>query len=956
MNFLGRCLYTKRGDFSIMFENIKNKILNNFESKVLIWDAVYSDQDFNNMLAYSREIIKRVLNGDSRTLLKFEHKVIFATLVEIARRKNLSEIDETNDKGFWDSVFYYLEINNTSKAYGLLTDSIKSLPITKATNQKKYYGTILMYALAPQRSLFSFFDLCYKLYKSDLEFNFTQEDKSFIEYCGMRLADIINQGRVGENDDISIGSNVYFIKIGIRQMAINMNDQLINIIERTINGINNLFHNIAFNNEASGYLEEKIKDWWQQKCNLVILDQKDFKKHMRAISQENIAATYVLENNEAHLVMPSIRLKEDSNTFIELHVPGEEPIIKQLTTRKNEFTTTTLPVKFKLNEVLKEEKSIILNVRVLNNEQPIYDSHEKLNRQFILFGAETEISKSLNEPTNYYFYTRDSSLLEQVKQKNMLKSQLAENLYNIYPKTGDTINGKSRTIIFAEYGKNKINPNIELIGSIIDVEWIKDDNHFKVYNNAPKLLVSRKISLHGIEIRINSSRIVLTGILDMIEDEANNCYVFNLERFICNEQPCHFSVYSNSDESELFREYLLLFKDISINFSNTILIADESNFVECKYEGNYLKRDFGIEKEELFMDFKGGELLIILPWIKWRIDNGQWTKASKKTPMWYENVLPSNGSILELEVPNSCSINDMKVFCISQENRNINGLKELDGKNGKFDLGRFIYSVGEYNTIKLLISYQGKEHILMTISTKEHFLNHPLGYSEDLLYWSPQGNFIGNDDCRFAVKLYNESDTFRFDNLSSTNEVIDVKQIQKNIYHLLITMYNSNSLLHQGKTVYTGDFILGIKEQLLFKNKEIIIQEIYCGYETSESNMEFKELIPTYFIDDLEYFHQDDRGYYLGRLGVYLIDGQKKYLNSMRNALEIHEKVNPVRVELITDEIIEVIAGYDVNNPDDFLGQLFYNKKTKFIDNQENKSYSKCINAYKIKIRRKGYV
>ena len=936
-----------------MNDLLKSKIKNSFNNQALIWNALFNDDEFEEMLSYSRQAIKYSLNSYSQSFSGIEKRVIFITLVEIARRKNSSMVDESNDRGFWDYVFVHLEIKYANSIYIILTESINSLSIVKATNKKKYYGTVLMHALAPQKSLFSFFDLCYNIYKNDLDFNFTQEDKSFIEYCAIRFAEIIDQGRIGEGEDISIGSNAYSIKIGLRQMSINMKDQFTNIIEKTIYLINQLFHNILQHTEQSGYLDEKVKEWWQNKFNSVNIDQKSFKYISRAISQESISVSYILENNEVYIFIPSIRLKEDGEVLLIIRDSNEQKTIIPVRTRKNEFTTTTVQHKLKLNDLTKDCILININVRIEINRNTIYNSESKLNRHFILFDGESEISKSINTSNNYFLYTRDNDLLETVKKKNIVKAQMSTYLYNIYPQNGDTINGKFRNLVFIDYRKNKVSQNIELIGNITNTEWIINDRHFQIFNNSPKLLVNNLVALNGLELRIDSKKILLADIAEKTLDEESNYYIFDLKLYICNEQPCHLSVYSYVNEKDLLVLDLVQFKDLKVHFNEPMYFSEGKKFVECIYNGNVIRSDFGFDKEELIVDFNSVFFVISIPWLKWRIDNGKWSNHSGKKTMWYKNVLPTNGSILEFEIPSPYSINDLKLYYSRNDLKNAIGPCELEANNGKFNLGRLIYSIGEYENIELSVCFIDNSFYFINISTKEHFACLPVSYSTDYLHWCPQESYIGNKECKFSLELINDSTKHSLNNLTLTDEIVDIKNIKKDVYKLSIVLHNPSSLLEHGKEIYKCDFIVGIKEQLRFKGKEMIIQEVYCGYEKSESNMVFEQLKPEYFIDNLEYILIDGDDYYLGNLGVISKEGKRIYLNSMKNSDDVYEKINPVGVRIITNTIIEIIAGFDVNSPDDSLGYLFFDKSTKFINNVENKKSPNCINGCKFISRRK---
>ncbi|MBW6536775.1 MAG: hypothetical protein K0B11_17340, partial [Mariniphaga sp.] len=109
------------------------------------------------------------------------HKLIFTTLVEIAKRwKDSDNEDDTEENSrFWDYISKHL-INEdyiNQKLYHGFTDVISQLGrkhlIPIVLTGKKYYSTLMMHSFSPKNSIFSFYDLCYNIFKKDLEFGFT---------------------------------------------------------------------------------------------------------------------------------------------------------------------------------------------------------------------------------------------------------------------------------------------------------------------------------------------------------------------------------------------------------------------------------------------------------------------------------------------------------------------------------------------------------------------------------------------------------------------------------------------------------------------------------------------------------------------------------------------------------------------------------------------------------------
>jgi hypothetical protein len=936
-----------------MNEILKSKINNAFDTSTIVGNTVFSADEFNEMLAITKQIIKIASYSVITLPTPIQKRILFATLVEIAKRRDSSFLEESNDEGFWEHVFFNLGVKYNKSDNLLITECIRSLSMIHATNKKKFYGTVLMHALAPEKSLFAFFDLCYNIYKFDLEFNYTHEDTSFIKYCAERFSEIIKYGKQGENEDISVGSYVYSIKIGLRQMSINMSDQFYYIIEKTIRTINHLFHNPRFRVDQIEYIDVKINEWWHSKDNLVSIDRKSSRNITRAVSKKNIEVVYMLENNEVFLLIPPIRLESDSKVVLEIYRNEKVIYNETLWTKRNAFITTTAQKKLRLQDIVDDNLSIKLNVVISADKDVIYKSGDKLNRQFILFGNELEISKTINTPNNYFLYSYDQALIDNINQKGIIKSQVADHLFNIYPQSGDSINGFKRTIIFIDSKKNRANQDVEVIGALAYVEWIYTDKYYQVFTSNVQLLINNETSLNGLVLHIDSQRIVISDLSDYHLDDDSKFRILDLSQYISKEKPVHLSIYSYLYKKEMLSIDFILFRNLKIQFGDPICYLGKKNFIEIDYDSAKIKTAFGIEKDELKVDFQNGILVISVPWMKWRIDYGDWNRSSINAVQWFKEALPSNGSILEIELPTPYLIDDYHLCYFFGSTKKLQGPIEISGKNGKYSLGALVYSISQYEAIFFMLYNKNAMFELLVLSTLEHFQSQPVIYSSNTLKWCPQRSFIGEKEHRFTLRLHNESSNFLIENLTMTNQTIDIVHIPKDLYQLSITMFSTNLFLSSKQEIYECEYRVGTKEELRLKGKEIIIQEVYCGNETPDKSIIFEQLIPTYFIDNLEYINVDGRDYYLGSFGVFTLEGKKRHLNRMENSRQVFEQINPVRIEFITNDIIYLLAGYNINDPDDYLGLLFYNRDKKYIDNQENKKKPNCVNAYKVTIRRK---
>lgn len=929
-------------------DNLLKKINEIYEQHQVIGEVNFTDEEFIVLSDLSIRAIQKASAMNNKNVSVSESRFIFIVLVEIAKRWNINDFDDDKDQGFWDFVCKNLEIKNTNENYKILTNVIKSLDVSKATNTKKHYSTVLMHALSPQKSLFAFFDLCYNIYRHDLDFSYSQEDKQIINLCATRFAQIIEEGRVGENNDLSIGTNAYSIMVGLRQMALNMPNEFENLMDETIFYINNFFHSIPYSLSSEKFITDKITEWWNQHQNKISDDKKTYRKEGRAVSEKNITAHYIYENGDAYLEIPSIRLENDGDVWLEIKNLGQQILSQELKTRKNEFTTTTIRQIIKLDNLLENSSKINLKIEISSGAKVLYNSKSKLNREFILFGNELEITKQITPPNNYLLYTLDSDLANSIS--HMINGQQS-NLYNIYPNSGDVITSNGRQIIFKEINKNQVVEDIEIFGAISNLEWIYQEKNFQVFSNDIKLLISKDLPLEGVELRIDAKRFLLTDIyIEQIIDEKFN--VLDITRFINKSHYFHLSVYSNKREKELFSANIVSFKDLKVEFNQPLYFAAGVKTVTIEYKGITNIKEFGLEQDDVVIDFNDGYFNISIPWFKWKKDGESYQNSTDYTPKWYKDFI-HNGSILEIDLPDAYAIAELKVFCYYGDLKNTSGRIEVERENNKFNLGRTIYSLGEYERVQCFCLLNGVRYELFIISTKEHFMSSPLIYAEQKLLWRPQNNLIGPEETEFIARLSDGKHKYKISQLTTDDQIIDIEQIVEEIYQAKITAINRTIFEEKKRLLWKQEITIGNKEKFKFKNKEIVLKSVYCGYETNDKRMWFLPLIPQYFIENLVYYEYKNKECFLGSLGVVLKDGKRKLLNEMRNSNKVWEKINPVKIEFITNKILEITAGFNIDDPDDYLGCLYYDNRRKSIHNEEEKAKDKCINAYKFEIRSK---
>ena len=614
--------------------NILQRVEQVFNDKKLIGNHDFTEDEYSSMVDYVGTLYD---NFD-----KNSYKLIFTTLVEIAKRWKQSDTTENDEEnnGYWDYVFKTL--------FGSDIDQ---------------NATVMMHSFAPKSSIYSFFDLCYNVFKKDLDFGFTSDDEWLCEIVAAQMKNVLG-GEYREDKKVSIGSSAYSIKIGLRSFALNedLSADFVQFIKDTFYQINKLFNKekiIAYTR-----LERYIVEWWKNKTETEKLsDETARKKRISTVSKQNIVAKYIRNDNEVFLCIPSIRLDDDTNPMqLLVYVDGKQIYSEEMRTKRGELVVATKQKEFELNDLLKRYDSVNVRIEITENGVVIFDSEENkttsLNREFILFDGEKEVFSQINKPTNYFVYSKDIDALKSIPAE---LTTWCTNLYNIYPNAGESLIGEIKQVLFVNKEKaERLGENACLIGNLAEVEWLLDDISCVVYTNIINLMVPENLNLKALELRIDSR---VYKLVDLVyERTENNCYLFGLLKsgLIEYNEPIELLLYSYEKEAILFTEYIIVLPNLEIKFNHFVYYGDIDRKVIITNNDKSKELSWSNQDIEVFCSLNDGILLIKIPYFKWQINNNEWHNKPIIKKLWYKNFL-ENGDFLEIDDPKE----DEKILVIT---------------------------------------------------------------------------------------------------------------------------------------------------------------------------------------------------------------------------------------------------------------------------------------------------
>lgn len=923
--------------------NLLQRVEQVFDEKKLIGNHDFTEDEYSLMVDYVGTMWD---NFD-----KNSYKLIFAALVEIAKRWKQADTTKNNEEnsGYWEYVFKTLfgsDIDQQlcQKYRNVINWLGKNSNIPIVTGGHNYYATLMMHSFAPKNSIYSFFDLCYNIFKKDFDFGFTRDDEWQCDGVAKKIAYFLGHG-YREDKKVSIGSSAYLIKIGLRSFALNedLSADFVKFINDTFYQINKLFNREKISEYTR--LERYIVEWWKNKTESEKLSDATARRiRVSTVSKLNIVAKYIRNDNEVFLCIPSIRLDDDTNTMrLLVYVDGEQVYSEEMRTKRGELVVATKQKEFELNDLLENHCSINVRIEITENGVIIFDSEKSkttlLNREFILFDGEIETFSQINKPTNYFVYSKDIDALRN-KPEDLIT--YGNNLYNIYPKAGERLTGETRQVFFVDKEKAaRLGRNACLVGNLADVEWFLDDISCVVYGYSVKLMVPENQNLKALELRIDRKPYKLQNL--KYEQFENNCYQYGLKALglISEKEPIEVSLYSYEIDAAILAETIILLPNLEIQFNRLFYYGDIERKVIITNDDESKVLSWSNQDNEIICSLNEGVLVIKVPYLKWRINNNKWHNEPINKKLWYKDFL-ENGDLLEINYPKE------------------DGLILIEGKadgipfeitknqSNKFEIGRAIYANENKQDVSIyFINGNNEKFELINIATKEHFVDNPLLYTDGKVLWNVEKTFIGDENNEFSLIAKSNSKNGKSESKKVGSSNIELRNFDEDIYEITVKIKDKNIFFKEERynTIFEGKLLVGLPEKLRFKGKVLYIDKVSAAFSDTDVRT-WIQPYSKYLLKDLEYLEDS---YYQGNLGV-IRDDKIMYLNSLENEKGEWDKINPVRIELRSNNSFWLVAGYDKEN-NDFLGELIFDNARRGlcnINSNDSKRYL-VVNLYKFK-------
>lgn len=903
-------------------EELKKKIAEAMNCE-FVGNCRFDDEELSKMYSYSEKRLREFEYGYINKISTLDYEILFVAMV------NSVKTWTSDEDTFWNRIAKKLSGTEicSQKLYHALTEIIDRLGernkiIYLNGTQKRYYSTILAHAFAPLQSTESFFELCWQIYCEDMAQNFDETDSIF-QIVSNELSKRFAKSKGDE--DFQLGSKIYNFRAGIKRIAVEQCDLLTEYIRNTINAIDKLFSSEPI--EKTTYYYSLLLNWWRNKETNFGIEKAKASLSTQIVSDYSaIKPRYINENGTVYLTVPAFRLLNNiyECPWIEIYTNDSLVYSEEMLTRGSGLSMSTKAYQIELSKILSDTSCFDIRLVITHGGTTIFDSRKSLERIFMLFNGEKEIFAQQCLPGNYQLYCRDLDFLLQYPT-NIKK--VNSSLFLVNTISGDVIQSKKRTVLFASEKQNR---DIWIYADKKnEVKFRQDDEEYDVLDGELKIAAfdSADLSDYGVKYEDTSWKLQ-----DFSKEIRDDIVYYNISELLNAGEPQKLIVFKFSTGKIICNVNVVKFNNINVTFDKAYYYGDAvTGTVSFSTQLFNHSTSFDIKQNEVELPIADGEIILSIPKIQWRIDDGDWNYSFNEKGCWYKTF--NNSSILELSVPTSVSYNILITPSCKP-------LEKSENRLNHYKIGQQIYSnIDCYDGSMVLLSIVGEKPFpLLCIHTKEKFVDAPYFlFAQRHFIWNPITTYIGGPDDAFTLKISDKyNNTLKSVSLPLKSMEIDINPIEDGFYTIEIFSSPKN-IFKKAESLYRHSIVIGDENQLRFKNKTIVISKVMLDNAISSSYMKTIYVEKLHFIGNIE-----DCIYYSGTMYFRHPDGRKIYLNTMKNDYGICETTNPVRIELRSNNTCWMVAGLESDDVNDFLGELFldhYNQLSNIANGNKPINY-----------------
>lgn len=880
-----------------------------------VGNYVFSDEELARVYDFTGCLLRNYDGGWGNSISQGYDELVFVAMV------NAVKTWKSDEDTFWDCIYKKLIGSyGSQKIYTYLTGVIDRLGkhgkiIYLSGCTKRYYATILAHAFAPLNSTESFLELCWNLYSEDMNFTNTKNDDTFALVAEELKRTFSNEKSL--EDDLKLGSGVYSLRAGIKRMAIDAPEEMVKYIEGTISLLDRVFGGEILDNDR--YYNTLIRDWWTEKEKSFGIAKPKRKSYERAITDySTIRPKYSYNGKQAILTIPSIRLKNNfyDMPLLNIYRNGELVDQREMYTFGSGLTMATKALALYADNLVFEDGAIDCTLEIVHCGDIIYNSKTSLFREYILFRDHREILQEECLPGNYILFA--PKLEEFSAHPESIKRVSGEpNLYILQAQEGELLQNLKRTVFFVvEKQKRNIRITADRKNN---TKFIHDGEEFIVIDGDLRVVVKSDIDISKYGVRYESTDFRLSAFTC---EESEGYKTFFITELLNVCEPQKINIFSYADNKIEASYNVVKFNSISITYDKKLYFDKENIGTVRFHTEKYDKRiSFDINQGNIVIPFDDGDIVLSPPVLRWKFGDSEFSMQYGED-LWYKNY--SNSAELVIDLPTEMGY---QVFL------NNNTVLSESAAFNSFKLGETLWSMLQDSKSEAII-FVKVEDIgvipILTVCLKEKLQFSPFAISGKEMLWDISKSFVGDSTPKFRISFC-ENETVKHS--LDISEILDenykghyfsLSELEIGIYDVTIDLMKRVGFVEKPIRLFEQQVVLGDINKIRFKGKCLRFEKVMLTGKAS-----YEDIKP-FYVDHLWYIGESDGcHYYTGSVYIINRNGWKTYLNTMPNSSGEFDKINPIRIELRSENSCFIVAGVNPDDIKEFLDEFTLDSKNQ---------------------------
>ena len=580
------------------------------------------------------------------------------------------------------------------------------------------------------------------------------------------------------------------------------------------------------------------------------------------------------------------------------------------------LTMATKELALYADNLVFEDGAIDCTLEIVHCGDIIYNSKISLFREYILFRDHREILQEECLPGNYILFA--PKLEEFSAHPESIKKVSGEpNLYILQAQEGELLQNLKRTVFFVvEKQKRNIRITADRKNN---TKFIHDGEEFIVIDGDLRVVVKSDIDISKYGVRYESTDFRLSAFTC---EESEGYKTFFITELLNVCEPQKINIFSYADNKIEASYNVVKFNSISITYDKRLYFDKENIGTVRFHTEKYDKKiSFDINQGNIVIPFDDGDIVLSPPVLRWKFGDSEFSMQYGED-LWYKNY--SNSAELVIDLPTEMGY---QVFV------NNNTVLSESAAFNSFKLGETLWSMLQYSKSEAII-FVKVEDIgvipILTVCLKEKLQFSPFAISGKEMLWDISKSFVGDSTPKFRISFCeNETVKHSFD----ISEILDenykgryfsLSEIEIGIYDVTIDLMKRVGFVEKPIRLFEQQVVLGDINKIRFKGKCLRFEKVMLTGKAS-----YEDIKP-FYVDHLWYIGESDGcHYYTGSVYIINRNGWKTYLNTMPNSSGEFDKINPIRIELRSENSCFIVAGVNPDDIKEFLDEFTLDSKNQ---------------------------